>query len=51
MVISMANELLWIKEWQSSNTNSQNKTKMVQFVKFKFLIASKQNFDGGQFYE
>ena len=51
MAILMTNELLWKKEWHSLNTNNQNKPKMAQFLKFKFLIALKLNFNGGQFYK
>ena len=37
------------KEWHSLNTNNQNKPKLAQFVKFKFLIVLKLNFNGAQF--
>ena len=39
------------KEWHSLNTNNQNKPKMAQFLKFKFLIALKLNLNGGEFYK
>ena len=46
----MTNELLRKKEWHSLNTNNK-KAKMVRLKKFKFLVALKLNFDGGQFYK
>ena len=51
MAILMTNELSWKKERDSLNTNNQNKPKMAWFSKFKFLIAFKLNFNGGQFYK
>ena len=47
--ILMTNKLLWKKKWQSLNTKNQNKTKIAQFLKPKFLIALKSNFNWGQF--
>ena len=35
------------KEWHSLNTNNQSKPKMAQFLKSKFIIVFKLNFNGG----
>ena len=51
MAILMTNELLWKKEWHRLNTYNQNKPKMAQVLKFKFLIAFKFNFNGVKFYK
>ena len=44
----------WMNEWMSGirlNYNGGPFSKMVRFLKFKFLIIFKLNFNGGQFYK
>ena len=51
IITKCKNELLWKKEWHRLNTINQNKPKIAEFFKFKFLIILKLNINGGLFYE
>ena len=44
----------WVDEWMGGiklNYNGGPFSKMVRFLKFKFLIILKLNYNGGQFYK